>query len=175
MTTTSGGKGTASQPGQKNGDANIGVYRGPEDTMRLNLFLLLGPEGSGEVVVEGRVLRVEFMRPKQKAQACTLNVIQSAPVNKITINPAFMRRFRLTAAAHAPSVDRAWMPLKDCRAGILDTSTPSCASPSVTLKFDASITSAFARANPPTADKAPNTDHGRILARGIDSRKKGSH
>lgn len=50
--------------------------------MRLNLFLLLGPEGSGEVVVEGRVLRVEFLRPKQEAQAGTLEVMQSAPVNK---------------------------------------------------------------------------------------------
>lgn len=82
MTTTSGGKGTASQPRQKNGDANIGIHRGPKDTMRLNLFLLLGPEGSGEVVVEGRVLRVEFLRPKQEAQAGTLEVMQSAPVNK---------------------------------------------------------------------------------------------
>lgn len=131
--------------------------------MRLNLFLLLGPEGSGEVVVEGRVLRVEFLRAKQEAQACTLEVMQSEPVNKSTADSAFMRCFRLTAAAHAPSVDRAWIPLKDCRAGILDTSTPSCASPSVTLKFDAWITSAFARVSPPTADKAPNTDQVRII------------
>lgn len=85
-----------------------------------------------------------------------------------------MKCFRLTAAAHAASVDRAWMPLKDCRAGILDTSTPSCASPSVMLKFDAWITSVFARAIPPTADKAPNTDQIGIIiiARRIDSRKK---
>ena len=85
-----------------------------------------------------------------------------------------MKCFRLTAAAHAASVDRAWMPLKDCRAGILDTSTPSCARPSVTLKFDAWITLAFARAIPPTADKAPNTGQIGIIiiARRIDSRKK---
>lgn len=74
MTTTSGRKGTASQPRQKNGDANIGIYGGPKDTMGLNLFLLLGPERSGEVVVEGRVLGVEFFRAKQEAQACTLEV-----------------------------------------------------------------------------------------------------
>lgn len=171
MTTTSGGKWTASKPGQKNGYANLRVHRGPENTIGLNFFLLLGPEGIGEVVVECRVLCVDLLRPKEKAQASALVAMKSALASKSPMT-WLHEKFGLTAAAHAPSVDRAWMPLNDCKAGIFDMLTPSCSSPSVILKFDASITSALARAIPPTAHKAPNKDHARIVTQAIDSSKK---
>lgn len=78
MATTSGSKWATSKSRQQHSYADLGVHRGSEDTIRLDFFLLLGPERIGEIVVESRVLRVNLLGSEEKLQTSTLMAMELA-------------------------------------------------------------------------------------------------
>lgn len=68
MATTPSSKLTASESTQENRSADVCVFGGSEDAVRLDLFLLNRPKRVGEVTVSSGILRCNF-RAEDKTQA----------------------------------------------------------------------------------------------------------
>jgi hypothetical protein len=61
MTTTSCGEWAPSKQRQQDHYADLAIRQWPEDTIGLNLFLLLGPERIREIFIQGRILRIDLL------------------------------------------------------------------------------------------------------------------